>query len=132
FHGDILMRRTVVFSMFLAVALMVDGACIAQTPAASASPTAKPVSVTEPVWVKRSNEFTQMLLDVQLKHSPEGGSHEGLVKYDPLITDATRADEIVQRRELIAVLAKLKRAEATEKDKNVREDLEILRKAFDL
>jgi hypothetical protein len=73
-----------------------------------------------------------MLLDVQLKHSPEGGSHEGLVKYDPLITDATRADEIVQRKELEAVLAKLKKAEAAEKDKNVREDLAILRKTFDL
>jgi uncharacterized protein (DUF885 family) len=123
FHGDLPMRRTAVLSMFLVASVMLDGACsIAQAPA----------TASEPAWVKRSNEYTQMLLDVQLKHSPEGGSHEGLVKYDPLITDATRADEIVQRKELEVVLAKLKKAEAAEKDKSVREDLEILRKAFDL
>ena len=73
-----------------------------------------------------------MLLDVQMKHSPESGSAQGLAKYDPLITDATRADEIAQRKELQDVLAKLKKIEAKEKDKNVREDLEILQKAFNL
>jgi uncharacterized protein (DUF885 family) len=73
-----------------------------------------------------------MLLDVQLKHSPEGGSRQGLAKFDPLITDATRADEIVQRKELVDILANLKKAEAKEKDANVREDLEILQKTFDL
>ena len=124
------MRRTAVLSMFLAATLMLDGGWMnAQAPVA---PMSAPAATPEPAWVKRSNEYTQMLLDVQLKHSPEGGSHEGLVKYDPLITDATRADEIVQRKELEAVLAKLKKVEAGEKDKNVREDLEILRKTFDL
>ena len=73
-----------------------------------------------------------MLLDVQLKHSPEGGSAQGLGKYDPLITDATRADEIAQRKELEDILAKLKQVEAKEKDKDVREDLEILQKTFNL
>ena len=69
-----------------------------------------------------------MLLDVQMKHSPERASAQGLAKYDPSITDATRADEIAQRKELQDVLAKLKKIEAKEKDKNVREDLEILQK----
>jgi uncharacterized protein (DUF885 family) len=73
-----------------------------------------------------------MLLDVQLKHSPEGGSRQGLAKYDPLITDATRADEIVQRKELEDILANLKKIEAKEKNKDVREDLEILQKTFNL
>ena len=86
----------------------------------------------QPAWVARSNEYTQMLLDVQLKHSPEGGSRQGLAKYDPLITDATRADEIVQRKELEDILARLKKVEAKEKDKDVREDLEILQKTFNL
>ena len=73
-----------------------------------------------------------MLLDVQMKHSPERASAQGLAKYDPLITDATRAGEIAQRKELQNVLAKLKKIEAKEKDKNVREDLEVLQKAFNL
>ena len=83
-------------------------------------------------WIAKSNAYTQLLLDVQLKHSPEGGSRQGLAKYDPLITNPTRADEMVQRKELEAVLAKLKKVEAKEKDKNVREDLEILQKTFNL
>jgi len=73
-----------------------------------------------------------MLLDVQLRHSPEGGSEQGVTKYDPLITDASRADEIVQRKELEAVLAKLKKVEAKEKNEAVREDLEILQTTFNL
>jgi uncharacterized protein (DUF885 family) len=96
----------------------------AQT-AASAAP-------AEPAWVVRSNQYTQMLLDVQLKHSPEQGSSQGVAKYDTQITDGTRADEIAQRKELEDVLATLKKADAKEKDENVREDLEILQKAFDL
>ena len=73
-----------------------------------------------------------MLLDVQMKHSPERASQEGLVKYDSSITDATRADEIAQRKELQIILANLKKIEAKEKDRDVREDLEILQKAFNL
>ena len=83
-------------------------------------------------WIAQSDVYTHMLLDVQLDHSPEGGSEEGLTKYDKLISDPTLADELKQRKELEAVLVKLKAQEAVEKDKNVAEDLAILRKAFDL
>jgi hypothetical protein len=128
------MRRFVVLPMFVAAALMfetVGGA--AQAPAAApAAPLSTPAAAPVPAWVKRSNEYTQMLLDVQLKHSPEGGSRQGIVKYDPLITDATRADEIVERNELVDLLAKVNKAGEKEKDKNVREDLEIIRKTFNL
>jgi hypothetical protein len=73
-----------------------------------------------------------VLLDIQLQHSPEGGSAQGLARYDTAITDPTRAAEIAQRAELEAALTKLKKAEATEKNENVREDLEILQKTFNL
>jgi uncharacterized protein (DUF885 family) len=127
------MRCSAVWSMFLAATLMLDGALIkAQAPAAVAGTADAPAAPIEPSWVKRSNEFTQMLLDVQLKHSPEGGSAQGLAQYDPLITDATREDELVQRKELETILTRLKKVEAKKQDKNVREDLEILRKTFDL
>jgi hypothetical protein len=49
-----------------------------------------------------------------LNHSPESGSAEGLVEFDPLIRDPTLADQCAQRRELEAVLVKLKAAESTE------------------
>src|SRR5579871_24890 len=83
-------------------------------------------------WIEKSNSYTQQLLDVDMQHSPESGSRQGLVKFDKLISNPTLADDLAKRAELKAVLAKLKAQEAVEKDKNVLEDLEILRKAFDL
>jgi uncharacterized protein (DUF885 family) len=83
-------------------------------------------------WIKQSNVYTMMLFDVQLEHSPEEGSQQGLARFDRRISDPTLADELAQRRELEAVMMKLKTAQATETDKRVQEDLEILRKALDL
>jgi uncharacterized protein (DUF885 family) len=83
-------------------------------------------------WIEQSNTFTHMLLDVQLEHSPEQGSDEGLIKFDSRISDPSRADEIAQRRELEAVLAKIKAAQPGITDPNVQQDLQILFKAFDL
>jgi uncharacterized protein (DUF885 family) len=114
----------------LGCVLAVCGAGAAQIVAAKASGAA--AVPTQPEWVKRSNQYTQMLLDVQMKHSPETGSQQGAAKFDPLITDASRADEIVRRRELEAVLATLTKAAAREKNENVREDLTIMDKTFHL
>jgi uncharacterized protein (DUF885 family) len=83
-------------------------------------------------WVDQSNAFTQRLLSVEFEHSPEQGSQEGLAKYDDRISNPTLADELAERAELVAVLAELKTQGAAETDENVAEDLEILRKAFDL
>jgi hypothetical protein len=119
------MYRSVVLSMMFAACLgAANPAAVAQAKAAAAPP--------EPAWVTRSNQYTQMLLDVQLKYSPEGGSRQGLAKYDALITDPTRAAEVAQRKELQDVLATLAKAEKKEKDENVREDLEILQKTYSL
>lgn len=127
------MRRTVVLLTMSAACLAANSAARAQAPAAAAPGAAKAAAAApEPEWVKRSNTYTQMLLDVQFKHSPEGGSEQGLAQYDALITNPTRADEIVQRAQLEGVLTKLKKVEAKEKDPRVREDLEILQKAFNL
>jgi uncharacterized protein (DUF885 family) len=83
-------------------------------------------------WIKQSNEYTNMLLSVQLEHSPEQGSSQGLAKFDDRISNPSRADEIAARHELEAALAKIKAAQATVTDKNVKEDIEILQKAFNL
>jgi hypothetical protein len=86
----------------------------------------------EKPWITQSNLYTNMLLDVHFAHSPEDGSREGVVKFDAAISQPSLADQLAERRELEAVLAKLKTARATEQDHNVQEDLEILLKAFDL
>ncbi len=83
-------------------------------------------------WITQSNVYTRRLLDIQLEHSPEQGSQEGLAQYDARISDPSLADQLRQRHELEAILAGLRAAEAKEADKNVQEDLEILLKSFDL
>jgi uncharacterized protein (DUF885 family) len=98
--------------------------------ALSSSATAQDRS--EKAWIKQSNDYTNMLLDVQLEHSPEQGSREGLAKFDNLISNPTLADDKAERRELVAVLGKIKSAEPAVTDKNVREDFDILQKAFNL
>ncbi|MGO9933841.1 MAG: DUF885 domain-containing protein [Steroidobacteraceae bacterium] len=83
-------------------------------------------------WITQSNLYTNMLLDVQLEHSPEQGSREGLAKFDARISNPTLADDLAQRRELQAVLAKIRAAQPKQRDKHVQEDLDILQKAFNL
>jgi hypothetical protein len=83
-------------------------------------------------WIADSNRYTQMLLDVQIRHSPEYGSSQGLSQYDPLVSSPTLADELAERSERDAVVAKLKTQLPQEQDLNVAEDLQILIRAMDL
>ncbi|HEY2145201.1 MAG TPA: DUF885 domain-containing protein [Steroidobacteraceae bacterium] len=87
---------------------------------------------TQKGWIQQSNTYTKMLLDVDLEHSPEAGSAQGIAKFDDRISDPRRADEIVERRELEAGLAKIKSARASVTDKNVQQDIDILLKSFNL
>jgi hypothetical protein len=96
------------------------------TPTAPASP---PVAAS---WIDRSNGYAHMILDVQFEHSPEAGSRQGLARFDTRISDPTLADDQKRRRELEAVLARITAQQAKETDKNVAQDLEIMRKALDL
>jgi uncharacterized protein (DUF885 family) len=83
-------------------------------------------------WIEKSNAYTNKLLDVQLEHSPERGSNQGLAKFDERISDPRLADELAERRELEAALKQIDAARPQESDKRVEEDLDILHKAFDL
>src|ERR1019366_9298016 len=86
----------------------------------------------KPSWIEKSDAYTNGLLAVHFAHAPEEGSQQGLSKFDDRISNPTLGDEIAQCHELEAVLAKVAAAESKEADRNVREDLAILRKAFDL
>jgi uncharacterized protein (DUF885 family) len=87
---------------------------------------------SEKPWIKQSNVYTNLLLDVELEHSPESGSQQGVAKFDERISVPTLADEQAERHELEAALAKIKLEQPQVTDKNVQEDLQILQKAFDL
>jgi uncharacterized protein (DUF885 family) len=83
-------------------------------------------------WITASNAYTNRLLAVQLEHHPERGSREGVAKYDERISNPTLADEMSERHELEAELARIDAEGAKETDKRVQQDLQILRKAFNL
>lgn len=83
-------------------------------------------------WIATSNKYTDLLLNVELKHSPESGSRQGLVQYDELISQPTLADEDQARKEAQEVLTRLKSALSVEQQKEVRQDLEIMIRAIEL
>jgi uncharacterized protein (DUF885 family) len=83
-------------------------------------------------WVERSNAYTNRMLAVEFEHDPEQGSRQGLAQFDERISRPTLADQMARRHELEAVLAELDAARLKESDQRVREDLEIVHKAFDL
>jgi uncharacterized protein (DUF885 family) len=111
----------------LTAAIFAAAASLAATTASAVAPDGADHS-----WIERSNSYTNMLLDVQLEHSPEEGSREGVAKFDDRISNPTLADQLAERHEFEAVLTRLDAARTKETDKKVQEDLDILRKAFDL
>ena len=77
-------------------------------------------------WIGRSNEFANLLFDIEKKHSPESASSQGLSQYDELISQPTLADQHAADAETRAVLAKLKQQWAVEQNKYVKQDLGIM------
>ena len=83
-------------------------------------------------WIETSNNYTKQLLTVEMKHHPESGSRQGLSEYDKDVSQPTLADEDAQRQETEAVLAKFKSAVGEQKQKEVKQDLEIIIRRVEL
>jgi uncharacterized protein (DUF885 family) len=83
-------------------------------------------------WIAASNSFTNMLITIEMAHSPESGSRQGLAEFDTKISQPTLADEDKERAETEAVLAKLKSAVAEQKEKEVAQDLRIVIRRVEL
>ena len=83
-------------------------------------------------WIATSDTFTKMLVQVEMKHSPESGSRQGLAEYDELISQPTLADEDQERNEIQEVVAKFKAALPQQKQKEVAQDLEIMIRRIEL
>jgi hypothetical protein len=87
------------FANFLAVAMLCLPVC-AQAPAD---------------WIAASNKYTNLLLAVEMKHTPELGSNEGLSQFDTEVSQPTLADEDQERQETEAVVHNFQeRGRATE------------------
>jgi hypothetical protein len=77
-------------------------------------------------WIATSNQYTNKLLAISMKHTPEEGSEEGLRQYDAEVSQPTLADEDQERQESEAVIAGFKAAVPQQKQKEVAQDLEIV------
>jgi len=83
-------------------------------------------------WIAASNKYTNLLLAVEMKHTPELGSNQGLSQFDTEVSQPTLADEDQERREAEAVLSTLKSALGQQKQKEVAQDLQIVIRKVDL
>jgi hypothetical protein len=81
---------------------------------------------TSKAWIAKSNHYTQQLIDLEKKYSPEYGSSQGLAEYDTLVSVPTLANEIAQRKEQELAMTDLRNALTTETHPAVRQDLNIL------
>src|SRR6266566_4384706 len=94
-------------------------ACLMTFLFAAASVAQALAAAPKPAWIEKSDAYTNSLLVVRFAHAPEEGSEQGLSKFDDRISNPTLDDEIAQRHELEAVLAKVAAAESKETDRNV-------------
>lgn len=82
-----------------------------------------------PAWITRSNTDSQILLDVLARFSPESASQFGVAGYDDKVADLKPGLDQRSRAALVQAKTRLQGLLATEKDANVRQDLQILIKA---
>jgi uncharacterized protein (DUF885 family) len=95
--------------------------------AAPPPPTSAATSVeAAPAWVKQSNAYAQVLLDVLAKFNPEAASQFGLPGYDTKVVDLKPNVDERSRAALSGARAELQQDLAKTTDPNVREDLEIM------
>ncbi|WP_199098997.1 DUF885 domain-containing protein [Dyella sp. ASV21] len=104
-------------ALALAVSLATAGAAHADTKA--------------PTWIERSNSDAKVMLDVLARFSPEFASQIGLPGYDDKVADLKPDVDARSRAALVDAKGKLEKMLATEKDTNVRQDLQIMIKAAD-
>jgi hypothetical protein len=97
--------------------------------AASCAHSPPPQTITalpDRVWIKRSNDNTQLLLDVTARFEPEQASRLGIAGVDERITDLTPGHVTRQIEATRAALVELEARRTQEHDALVAEDLTIL------
>lgn len=104
-------------ALALAVTLATAGSLHAQTAPAS--------------WVERSNAHAKVLLDTIARFSPEFATQVGLPGYDTQVADLRPGVDERSRAALVEARGKLQKLLASERDPNVRQDLQIMIQAAD-
>ena len=80
-------------------------------------------------WIKRSNEYSQILLKIQAKYGPEFAGQAGVQGLDEQITQFPPNRREQQKADGRAAISELQKALAKENDPLVKQDLEIMIKA---
>lgn len=106
----------------LALVLCAPLPTLAKDPAPTAS---------APAWVARSNQDAQILLDAQGPFQPELVSFFGVPGYDDKVSDLGPDNPARYRAALQGAKTRLQATLASERDPNVRQDLQILIHATD-
>ena len=89
-------------------------------------------SAATPGWIARSNQNSQIVLDVSARFSPEGAAALGQNGYDDKIVDLAPRREEREMEAYRAVMKELKARLVAETDPQVRQDLEITIHSNDL
>jgi uncharacterized protein (DUF885 family) len=91
------------------------------------APAASPTDQKD--WIKRSDEYAQILLKVQAKYAPEFAGRQGVEGLDEQVTQFSADRRERQKAEVRAAIDQLQKALVAEKDPLVKQDLEIMLKA---
>ncbi len=114
-----------------AVALALGLTPLLSAPSANAAPAAATAAAAKkpaaaPAWVARSNQLAQILLDAQGPFQPESTGFFGVPGYDDKVADLGPDNGKRYRDAMTKARGELQAKLASEKDPNVRQDLEIM------
>ena len=114
-----------------AVALALGLTPLLSAPSAAAAPAAATAAAAKkpaaaPAWVARSNQLAQILLDAQGPFQPESTGFFGVPGYDDKVADLGPDNGKRYRDAMTRARGELQAKLASEKDPNVRQDLEIM------
>ncbi|MCC8626225.1 DUF885 domain-containing protein [Xanthomonas vesicatoria] len=113
--------------LVVAVALVLGTALpVSQAPAQSQTTKAAPAQRPTPAWVQTSNGYAQILLNAQAPFQPEYASFFGVPGYDDQVVDLGPDNAARYRDAMRKARAALQTKLATERDANVRQDLQIM------
>jgi len=127
------MTKPLTLAIALSLTLATGAPLLAQAAQPAAKPTATKAAAAKPApaWVARSNEYANILLKAQAEFAPEGMSFFGVPGYDDRVADLKPDNAARFRAATAKARDELKAKLATERDPNVRQDLEIMIRAAD-
>jgi len=127
------MTKPLTLAIALSLTLATGAPLLAQAaqPAAKSTATKPAAAKPAPAWVARSNEYANILLKAQAEFAPEGMSFFGVPGYDDRVADLKPDNAARFRAATAKARDELKAKLATERDPNVRQDLEIMIRAAD-